>query len=482
MPNRLPLTMAMTSVLISLSITFPVATSADPSTSSSQVDGLFANWDLSRSPGCAVAVMKNGRIAYERGYGMADLDHGVKITPATVFHVGSIAKQFTAFAVLMLARDGKLSLDDPLRKYVPEVGNFGAPITLRELLHHTSGLRDWQELLVFDGWRIYGDVVTEQDVLDVISRQKDLNFPPGSEFSYSNTGYSLLANVVARVSGKSFPDFTVAQIFRPLGMEHTHFRDNHAQTIKNLARGYRQRRDESFEEADPNLDTVGCTNLMTTVEDLSRWDENFYSARGGGPTVVKQMTEPGKLSDGTQIIYGAGLFLGPNAAEHSGGDARYGADMIRFPAQHLSVAVLCNLASIDVMGLTHRVGEIYGGKLPASSSAAEPSMPKRVKHTPSPKELLQFVGLYRSPEIQIPYNISADGSQLSMHALKIGAVPMVPIDRDEFSCTQSEPSNVQRWRVSFIRDTRGHVSGFLINTDYLTRNLRFIRVTTNQAP
>jgi len=413
---------------------------------------------------------------------MADLDHGVKITPATVFHVGSIAKQFTASAVLMLAAEGKLSLDDPIQKYVPEVANFDTPITLRELLHHTSGLRDWQELLVFDGWRIYGDVVTERDVLDVVSRQRDLNFPPGSEFNYSNTGYSLLAYVVARVSGRSFPDFTAARIFRPLGMEHTHFRDNHAQTIKNLALGYRQREDESFEEADPNLDTVGCTNLMTTVEDLSRWDENFYSTRVGGPTVVKQMTEPGKLNDGTQIIYGAGLFLGPNAAEHSGSDAGYVADMIRFPAQHLSVAVLCNLASIDVMGLTHRVAEIYGGRLPASSSAAEPSLPKRVKHAPSPKELLQFVGLYRSPEIQIPYNITADGSQLSMHALKIGAVPMVRVEGDEFSCTQGEPTNVQRWRVRFIRDNRGHVSGFLINTDYFIRNLRFIRVTTNQAP
>lgn len=443
---------------------------------SREVDQLFAQWNRPDSPGCAVAVMKDGRILYERGYGIADLDHDVKITPATVFHVGSISKQFTAAALLMLVQDGKISLDDPIRKYVPEVPDFGRPITLRELLHHTSGLRDWEELLVFDGWRIYGDVVTEGDVLDIVSRQKDLNFPSGSEFLYSNTGYSLLAQVVARVSGQSLADFTATHIFRPLAMQQTEFRRSHAEPIKNLALGYRQDLDGSFKENEPNLDTVGCTNLMTTVEDLAHWDENFYTAHVGGAAVLSQMTQPGKLNNGTPIIYGAGLFLGPGAAEHSGSDGGYAADMIRFPSQHLSVATLCNLVSVDVMDLTHKVAVIYGAKLPASTTSGGGPAPNPPTYSPSPNELRQFAGTYRSDEIRLPYTITAQGAHLTLHAFKIGTVPMVPISKDEFSCTQSVPSNVQSWRVRFTRDNRGRISGFLIDTAYWTRNLRFTRV------
>jgi CubicO group peptidase (beta-lactamase class C family) len=450
-----------------------------------RIDKLFAPWNRPGSPGCVVAVMKGGGIVYEHGFGMADLEHNVEIAPSTVFHVGSISKQFTAAAVLMLARDSRLSLDDPIRKYVPEVPDFGTPITLRELLHHTSGLRDWEELLVFDGWRIYGDVVTDADVLAAVSRQKDLNFPPGSEFTYSNTGYSLLAQVVARVSRQSFPDFTASQIFRPLGMRETHFRDNHSEIIKKLAHGY-QEAHGSFEVSDPNLDTVGPTNLMTTVEDLARWDENFYSGRVGGSDVLKQMTECGKLNNGKQIIYGAGLFVDPSCgqkvAEHSGSDAGYVADMIRFPPQHLSVVTLCNLVSIDVIGLTHSVAEISGAKLPTPPpSQASPIASVRPKYQPTAKELSEFAGVYRSLEIEIPYTVRADGVQLTMHALKIGSVPMLPVAADEFTCTQSEPSNVQNWRVRFTRDEQGLVTGFLIDTNYFTRHLQFVRGKASPA-
>lgn len=455
-----------------------LAATANSSREAARVDRLFQPWENATSPGCAVAVMKGGQVVYERGFGMADLDHDVKITPTTVFHVGSIAKQFTAAAILMLARDNRISLDDPIRKYVPEVPDFGTPITVRQLLHHTSGLRDWEELLVFDGWRIYGDVVTDADVLAVISRQKELNFPPGSEFLYSNTGYTLLAQVVARVSGQSLAEFTATRIFGPLGMRQTHFRADHAEVVKDLAFGYCDA-GGSFSRDDPNLDTVGPTNLLTTVEDLARWDLNFYTGQVGGAQLVKQMVECGKLNNGTQLVYGSGLFVGPGcaqktaAAEHSGSDAGYAADMIRFPPQHLAVATLCNLSSIDVMGLTHQAAEIYGAKLPAPppETRAAPSVPARP--TPSAAQLREFAGTYRSQEIEIPYYVTADENRLTIHALKIGAVPMLPVATDEFSCTNSEPSNVQAWRVRFTRNARGHVSGFLINTNYFTRNLRF---------
>jgi CubicO group peptidase (beta-lactamase class C family) len=183
-----------------------------------QVDRLFAEWDKPTSPGCALAVMKDGQIIHKRGYGMADLDHDVKITPATVFHAASMSKQFTAAAVLMLVQEGKLSLDDPVKKHVPEIPDFGAPIALHHLLHHTSGLRDQWDLLALAGWRYSLDLITDADVLAVLSRQKTLNFTPGSKHLYSNSGFTLLAQAVKRVSGQSFRSFTGNRLFSPLGM------------------------------------------------------------------------------------------------------------------------------------------------------------------------------------------------------------------------------------------------------------------------
>ncbi len=350
----------------------PPDRAADPA----RVDQVFQPWDSPSSPGCAVAVMKDGRIVYERGYGMADLDHDAKITPATVFNVGSIAKQFTAAAILMLVQDGKVSLDDPIRKYIPELPDFGAPITLRQMLHHTSGLRDYEQLLWFDGWRLDSpDLLTDGDILYVMSRQQELNFPPGSDFAYSNTNYMLLAQVVSRVSGQSFPQFTMTRLFQPLGMEHTHFRNNHGETVKNLAYPYLAR-GGGFDLCIPNYDTVGATDLLTTVGDLARWDENFYTARVGGAQIVKQLQERGQLNDGTRLIYAEGMFVGASGGLRivetgDAGDAGYSANVSRFPDYHLSVATLCNNRPIDSLELSHRVADIYlDGKLSAALSAA----------------------------------------------------------------------------------------------------------------
>jgi CubicO group peptidase (beta-lactamase class C family) len=276
---------------------------------SEQVDKLFEKMDRTISPGCAVAALRDGKILYQRGYGMADLDHNVPITAETVFHVASMSKQFTAAAIVMLAQERKLSLDDEVRKYVPELPDFGAPVTLRQLVHHTSGLRDQWELLGLAGWRYSPDLITDDDVLSIMSRQKDLNFPPGSKHMYSNTGYTLLAQVVKRVSGQSFREFTTSRIFQPLGMRNTHFRDDHAEIVKNMAYGYVPAKD-TFRISITNFDTVGATSLLTTVEDLALWDENFYNPRVGGPEMIRQMLERGKLSDGEQLDYAFGLVIG----------------------------------------------------------------------------------------------------------------------------------------------------------------------------
>jgi len=329
---------------------------------------------------------------------MADLDHNVPITPTTVFHVASMSKQFTAASIVMLAQEGKLSLDDPVRKYVTELPDFGSPITIRELVHHTSGLRDQWDLLGLAGWRYSLDLITDDDVLSVVSRQRDLNFPPGSRHLYCNTGYTLLAQIVKRVSGGSFRDFTTARIYQPLGMAHTHFRDDHAEIVKNMAYGYVPAAD-TFRISITNFDTVGATSLLPTVEDLALWDENFYQPRVGGAAMIKQMLEPGKLNNGEQLDYAFGLVLGQYrglaTVDHGGADAGYRSDMIRFPDQHFSVACLCNLATSNPSQLAKKVAEVYLGKemKPAGTTG---SSDKAVQL--SEEQLKTEVGTYLNPD------------------------------------------------------------------------------------
>ena len=207
-------TIVLTVPILALLSTCAVAQPPQPGTENltARVDAVFQAMDSTVSPGCALSVMKNGKIIYQRGYGMADLDHNVPITPMTVFHVASMSKQFTAASIFLLAKQGKVSLDDPVRKYISELPDFGTPVTIRELIHHTSGLRDQWDLLALWGWRYSLDLITNDDVMYVVSHQKELNFPPGTKFLYSNTGYTLLGEAVKRVSGQSLREFTTANI------------------------------------------------------------------------------------------------------------------------------------------------------------------------------------------------------------------------------------------------------------------------------
>ena len=349
-------------------------------------------------PGCALGVYKDGQIVYKRGYGMANLNDDVPITPATVFHVASMSKQFTAASILLLAQQGKLSLDDDVHKYIPELPNFGEPITLRHLLHHTSGIRDQWSLLGLAGWRYSQDLITDDDVMSVLVRQQALNFKPGDKYMYSNSGFTLLAIIVKRVSGMSFREFTTKNIFQPLGMTHTHFRDDHEEVIKHDALGYEQDgKDKPFRMNLTNFDTAGATSLHTTVEDLQLWDENFYHPRVGGPALIQQMLERGKLNSGEQQDYASGLVIGTYKGlpivDHAGADAGYRSDMIRFPEQHFSVAVLCNFADTDPSALAHQVADIVLAKdlrapppAPAKDTATAAAM--------TPEQMAAIAGMY----------------------------------------------------------------------------------------
>jgi CubicO group peptidase (beta-lactamase class C family) len=332
-----------------------------------KVDQIFAPWDRLDSPGCALAVIENGKTLHKRGYGIADLEHAVPITSQSVFGLASISKQFTAMAVLMLVEQGKLSLDDDVRKYLPELPDYGMPITIEHLLHHTSGLREPHYLSELAGWR-WDDVFTNADALNLLVHQKELNFPPGTEHSYTNTGYILLGIIVQRVSSHTLRAFTEEHIFRPLAMTNTKFKDDHTMLVKNRALGYHPDKGGGFRLSMPHYETVGSSNLYSTLDDLILWDQNFYARKVGGGKVIDQMLKPGTLRDGKEIVYdgaayGAGLRIGKykglKIVWHAGADGGYRTQFLRFPDQHFSIILLCNLSNMDMMALTRQVADLY---------------------------------------------------------------------------------------------------------------------------
>jgi CubicO group peptidase (beta-lactamase class C family) len=354
----LPLSLSLLIVVLAAS-----SGDAQPAPSdAAKVDALFARWDKSDSPGAAVAVIKDGKIVHARGYGMANLESGLAITAGTVFLIASLSKHFTVFCILLLVQGGRLNLDDDVRKHVPEVPDFGKKITVRHLIHHTSGLREYLPLLSYAGWRS-GDSVTERDVLDLVSHQKELNFEPGSEHLYCNTGYELLGVIVKRVSGQSLREYAQEHVFEPLGMRHSEFRDDYKALVKGLAQSYTGRPGGGFQYGLVHHGLAGASNVHTTVEDLALWDRNFYDARVGGKKLLEQMHEKYTLTGGKEINYAGGLNIGKYrglaTVDHTGAHGGFRSILLRFPEQKFSVVVLANSADVITPVLARKVADIY---------------------------------------------------------------------------------------------------------------------------
>jgi CubicO group peptidase (beta-lactamase class C family) len=326
-----------------------------------QIRQLFSKYSGKDSPGAAIAVVRDGEIVFKNGFGMANLEYDIPITPSTIFHIASVSKQFTTFAILLLEKEGKLSLEDDIRKHLPEVPDFGKIITLRNLATHTSGLRDQWNLLAMAGWRL-DDVITREHIIKLVSKQQELNFDPGEEFLYCNTGYTLLAEVVARVSGKTFPEFTEENIFKPLNMTSTLFYDDHEKIVKNRAYSYKSDKN-GYRKSVLSYANAGATSLFTTVEDLSLWALNFENPVVGDQALIRKMSQKGVLNSGDTIEYALGQVVGSyrglTMINHSGADAGYRTYLARFPDQQFSVMVLSNDASCNPGSLALKVAEVY---------------------------------------------------------------------------------------------------------------------------
>jgi CubicO group peptidase (beta-lactamase class C family) len=433
---------------------FVHASPADDATPAAKIDRLFEKWNSADSPGAAVAIIKDGMVVYRKGFGSAQLEYNIPITPSTVFHVASVSKQFTAMAITMLEAAGKLSADDDIRKYVPEMADFGKTITIRHLLHHTSGLRDQWELLILSGWRM-DDVITQSDIMDRLRRQRELNFAPGERYLYCNSGFTLLAEIVARVSGQPFTQWTQENIFRPLGMTSTHFHIDHREIVKNRAYSYDGDPEKGFTKSVLNYANVGATSLFTTVEDMCNWMRNFEDKRIGGAAVMDRMLTKGVLADGSEIPYGRGIMVdeykGLKFIGHDGGDAGFRSNVMYFPGERFGVAIFSNLASFNPGAMSRQVADIYlASWLKQQESGPGGTKPLSERPAPKPftlsvKSLEAFQGTYWIEATQVLRKIVLDKDKLTYVRSEDNKSELAPVSATEFMMKDT-PDSV---RVTF---------------------------------
>ena len=384
--------------------------------SAAAVDEVFSDLTKSGSPGCALGVYRDGKIIYAKGYGLANIEENVGITPQSVFDIGSTSKQFTAASILLLEKQGKLSVNDDVRKYLPELPDYAQKISILQLLNHTSGLRDYLTLMGLAGIPT-DSVTTDTDALALIVRQKALNFAPGSDWLYSNTGFFLLSIIVQRASGKTLRDFAAENIFAPLEMTHTQFRNSHASLIPNRVMAYDEQQNESGYTLNVSyFEQTGDGAVHTSVEDLLKWDENFYSPRVGGKEFLAEIQERGKLDSGKVLDYAKGLSLhdyrGLHTVSHAGSWGGYRAELLRFPDQHFSVACLCNVANAGATRRAHQVADIYLGSLmkPKENKSKDSDNRESIGKTIRTEELKNYSGDYWSEELGASYRLGvADG-------------------------------------------------------------------------
>jgi CubicO group peptidase (beta-lactamase class C family) len=448
------------------------------------VDRLYAQWDNTSSPGCALGVIRDGKFIYERGYGMANLDYDIPNSPRMVYYIGSDSKQFTAAAIALLSLDGKISLDDDVRKYIPELPDYsktyGVPVTIRNLIHHTSGLRDIYTLMGLAGIRME-DVMTDQTALALIARQKELNFKPGTDYLYSNSGYWILGQVVQRVTGKSLRVFADERIFQPLGMTHTHFHDDPGHVMKNRAMSYEPDGNGGFRISYlQNFDKIGAGGLYSTVEDLAKWDENYYTHRVGGSALQQLIHTRGVLANGDTLRYAFGNevadYRGLRTDEHGGSMMGYKAHILRFPDQRFSVIETCNLGSINPGPIARQVAEVYLGSQMKAPAAASATATGRVSvanlaGNVSSADARRIVGEYYSDELDATYHIASSGGSLVLRRPNTPDVTLVPLDASTY---RAAGSPVALPVTLHFDTTSGPPSAFTVQAGRVT-NIRFRR-------
>jgi CubicO group peptidase (beta-lactamase class C family) len=442
-----------------------------------KVDELFKQWDKDDSPGAAVGIFKDGRIIYARGYGSANLEYSLLWTPQTPSRIGSISKQFIGMCIAILAEQGKISLDDNIQKYIPDWPEYDGPVQLKHLMHHTSGVREYLTLVELMGKpEGSGYIYTPRELVKTLSRQKELNFKPGQEFSYSNSGYFLLSEIVSRVSGMETSAFAKKYIFDPLGMNDTHFHDNPDLIVKNRAYGYSPKKAGGYRLDILRLKVIGDLGVFTTVEDFLKWDQNFYENKLGNGTqrLINMMKTRGKLNNGEVIPYAFGLNIshygGLRIVSHGGSAVGYVAQYMQFPDQRFSVVILSNLSTFSTGRVARKIADIYLAdqftESPTPRQRQRPRGEKRKSVKLSSSQLQTFVGNYYSDELDITYALVVENNNLVLKLRETSSI-LTPYSIDSFGW--------RRRSMEFKRDKDKKIIGFRLQAGRV-KNLMFQKI------
>lgn len=405
-----------------------------------KVDEFLSQWDKNDMPGCAVSAVRDGKPVYKRAFGLANLDYDVPNTASTLFNLASVSKPFTAMSIALLAQQGQLSLDDDIRKYLPEMPKYDETITIRHLIHHTSGIREYQALVLFGGGSS-DSPYSDKTILNMLARQKNINFKPGSKYQYSNSNYHLLGIIVGRVSGKSLREFAGENIFKPLGMKNTLYFDNRFEVVKNRAQGYMVGPGNNIRARSSLFDLVGGGGVLTTIEDLYLWTQNYYEPKVGGKDLIELLTTPGTLSSGEKMAYAFGVwrqeYKGLPMIEHSGNMSGFRAKIFSFPEQKFTAIALCNNMAILPSTIVSKLADIYlEGQLKADAPPRKPAAENLPPAVSLPKkEALRYTGIYASRESGAVFRLNLEDGKLVNSGLLQFKAPLVPIAENRFVMT-----------------------------------------------
>jgi CubicO group peptidase (beta-lactamase class C family) len=463
---KFPVSITLALALLTATLAQTSPTEA-PDQSNEKVDKLFAQWDKPDSPGCALGVIKDGKFIYKRGYGSANLEYNAPLSSESVFDIASTSKQFTAASILLLARRGVISLDDDIHKYFPELPTYEAPITVNHLVHHTSGIRDGLQLR---GMADRNDeFFNNEKAVELIARQKGLNFKPGERIAYSNSNYALLAEIVRRASGKSLREFAEENIFRPLGMANTRINDDRGAVVKNRVISYLPHGGGRYSQF---VNIIEASNLLTTVEDLVKWDQNFYDNKIGGEGFNQAMLRGAKLNNGQEMPYAFGLMYGTykglKAVTHNGQMFGFTAEIIRFPEQRFTVICLCNTIAANAEALARQVADIYLADQ-LKPAEAKPNSPPASSSPPQPpaltaEQMAEYTGAYYSEELDTTYRIFIEDGNLFFKIRNRWSLSAQ--GKDEFRSDDRS--------FSFTRNDQRQITGFTVSRPRV-KGIRFVR-------
>ncbi|HEY9046080.1 MAG TPA: serine hydrolase domain-containing protein [Ohtaekwangia sp.] len=472
--------LALTLLLLSLS-THTSKAQTLPKDVDRKMDSLFFNYN-SETPGVSVVVMEGGKIIFKKGYGAANLEYGVPVTSKTVFHMASVSKQFTAFSIYLLEKQGKISMEDDIRKYFPELPNYGKTIKIKHLLAHTSGLRDQWALLTLAGWSME-DVITTEQILTLVAKQKQLNFETGTAFGYSNTGYTLLAELIARVTGQSFATFAKVNIFDPLQMNDTQIYDDFHKIVKNRAYSYEKVKGTGiYRKKELHYSTAGPTSLFTTAEDMAKWANNFDNPKVGDAKLIAAFNKVSLFDNGKPVVWSASrndttyhakgqLVWKYNSLDifsHGGHDAGFRIWLARFPQRNVSIITLSNDEHYDILRTGLKITDLYFPNQPKDPVAYR--APNPVQDEPEySTDFKSLVGDYYSDELSIRYTVKMQDDKLVMTHNRLGTIELTQTGDYKFSGVNSFGFDLE-----FLK-TGKEITEFSIS-NFGAKNVKFKRV------